>query len=107
MGILSGIASTIGKGIGFFGNKLKGFADTATGVIRRFGENVGGVANGIANIIGNNPVGNFVKGVGSKAAEIASGPALNIARTVGNIGRGISNIGRQVGSAAGVANDSG
>jgi hypothetical protein len=107
MGFLSAIGGLIGAGARKVGGVIKKIGDVGMSVAKRIGEFAPQVGASLGGLIGNNPVGQFLKDAGSKVGEVASGAGLNIARTVGNIGRGVMNIGRQVGGQAGQPNDSG
>lgn len=93
MGFFSTVGGLIGRGVGAVGNVIKKVGSIGMEAARRVGEFASPLANSVAGIVGNNPVGNFIKGVGQKVG--------NFANTTGQaIARGISDVGNSVGGIA-------
>lgn len=94
MGIFSGIASAIGKGVRSVGGVVRKIGDIGMEASRRIGEFATPLASNIAGIVGNNPLGNAIKGIGEKVGNFARTTGAGIASNISNIGQSISNMGR-------------
>ena len=94
MGIFGAIGSAIGRGVGWFGNKVRKVGEFASGVARRVGEFLPVAANAVGSMLGDNAAGRFVKGVGNKIADFANTTGSAVAKGVSDIGTSLSGIGR-------------
>ena len=92
MGLFSTISNAIGKGVGWIGGKIKRVGEFASGVARRVGEFAAPAANAIGSMIGDNPVGSWIKKAGQGVADFANGTASAVAKGVSDIGGSLSGI---------------
>lgn len=93
MGFLSMVGNAIGRGVGWLGNGLRKVGDIGMGIVKRVGEFAPQIGSAVGGLIGNNPVGNFVSGLGKKVGDFANGTGQAIAKGVSDIGSSLGGIG--------------
>ena len=94
MGLFGTITGAIGRGIGWLGDKVKKIGDFGGRVARRVGEFAPQIGASIGGLIGDNKVGNFVKGIGQKVGSVANTMGTAVAKGVSDIGGSLTGIGR-------------
>ena len=98
MGLFGTIGNALSKGANWLGGKIRTIGDFGGKVARRIGEFAPQIGSSIGGLIGDNPVGNMIKGIGQKVGDFASGAGSAIAKSVGDIGTSISGIGNALSS---------
>ena len=93
MGFFSTIGRIGSKIAGTVGSVIKRVGSTGQEIARRAGQFAAPLGSALGGLIGDNPVGNFIKGAGQKIGDFANTTGKAIAKNVSDIGSSISGIG--------------
>lgn len=96
MGFFSSVGNAIGRGLNFVGGIARKAGEIGSGIAKRVGEFAPQIGSAVGGLLGNNPVGDFVKGIGQKVGSFATGAGQAIAQGVRDIGGTISSMGNSL-----------
>jgi len=90
MGLWNALKQGATKVVGWTGNALRKVGEFGGNLAKKVAENAMPIATGIANIVGNNPLGNTIRNVGQGVANFAKNTGIGVAKGIADVGRSLA-----------------